>query len=323
MKKEAVIGVDIGGTFTKYGIVDRLGNVLMEGSVETNQTEDVNNYIDGLTKAIDKTLAEVADFVDIKGIGIGAPDGNYKCGTIEYASNLKWAQDKVIHLVKLLQKHYHMPIVLTNDANAAALGEMLYGGAKGIKDFILITLGTGLGSGIVVNGKLVYGNDGFAGEIGQVSLRVNGRECGCGRRGCLEAYVSAPGIKRTVFELLAEYNEPSELRDYSFNQLDSEIIYQAAKRGDFIALKAFEITGDLLGIKLADAVAHTSPEKIFLFGGLAKSGDYILQPTRKSFEKNLLKIYQGKIPIELSALSDSNVAILGAGALIWEEINRN
>jgi glucokinase len=323
MKKDAVIGIDIGGTFTKYAIIDRMANVLIEGSVPTDQTDDVNEYLSTLKKAIDKTIKEVEDTVTIKGIGIGAPNGNYKSGSIEFAPNLKWAHGKVVHLVQLLQKHYNMPVAVTNDANAAALGEMIYGGAKGMKDFILITLGTGLGSGIVVNGELVYGNDGFAGEVGHVRVKDNGRICGCGRRGCLEAYVSAPGIKKTVFELLAEYPDPSELRKYSFEEMDSEMIYHAATRGDFIALKAFEITGDLLGIKLADAVAHTSPEKIFLFGGLAKSGDYILKPTRESFEKNLLKIYQGKIPIVLSSLPEGNVAVLGASALIWQEINQN
>ena len=290
--KDTVVGIDIGGTFTKFGVIDRVGNVLIEGSVPTDQTDDINVYLTGLSDAIDKTLKELGDSIAVKGIGIGAPNGNYKSGGIEFAPNLKWAHGKVVRLVDLLQKRYPMPIAVTNDANAAAIGEMIYGGAQGIKDFILITLGTGLGSGIVVNGELVYGNDGFAGEVGHVRVKDNGRLCGCGRRGCLEAYVSAPGIKRTVFELLAEYNGKSELSKYSFDQLTSEMIYQAATRGDDIALKAFEITGEILGVSLADAVAHTSPEKIFLFGGLAKSGDYILKPTRESFEKNLLKIYQ-------------------------------
>jgi glucokinase len=320
--KDAVVGVDIGGTFTKFGVIDRVGNVLMEGSVPTDQTDDINVYLATLSGAIDKTVAELGDSVSIKGIGIGAPNGNYKSGSIEFAPNLKWAHGKVVHLVDLLHDHFKMPVAVTNDANAAAIGEMIYGGAKGMKDFILITLGTGLGSGIVVNGELVYGNDGFAGEVGHVRVKDNGRMCGCGRRGCLEAYVSAPGIKRTVFELLAEYNGNSELSKYSFDQLTSEMIYHAATRGDEVALEAFRITGELLGIKLADAVAHTSPETIFLFGGLAKSGEYILKPTRESFEKNLLKIYQGKIPVVLSSLAEGNVAILGASALIWQELNK-
>ena len=320
--KEAVVGIDIGGTFTKFGIIDRKGNVLMEGSVSTDQTDDINVYLAGLNSAIDKAIREVGSDVSIKGIGIGAPNGNYKKGSIEFAPNLKWAHGKVVPLVDLLQKHFKMPVAVTNDANAAAIGEMIYGGAKGVKDFILITLGTGLGSGVVVSGELVYGNDGFAGEIGHVRVKDNGRVCGCGRRGCLETYASAPGIKRTVFELLAEYNGNSELSKYSFDELTSEMIFKAATRGDKIALEAFQITGELLGIKLADAVAHTAPEKIFIFGGLAKSGDFILKPTRESFNRNLLKIWQNKIPIELSSLSEGNVAILGASALIWQELNK-
>ena len=321
--KDAVVGIDIGGTFTKFGIIDRVGNVLVEGSVATDQTDDINEYLVGLNSAVDKAVSGLGDSVSIKGMGIGAPNGNYKNGSIEFAPNLKWANNKVIHLVSLLQKHYNMPVAVTNDANAAAIGEMIYGGAKEVKDFILITLGTGLGSGIVVNGELVYGNDGFAGEVGHVRAIDNGRLCGCGRRGCLETYASAPGIKRTVFELLAEYNGDSELSKYSFDELTSEMIFHAATRGDKVALEAFRITGDLLGMKLADSVAHTAPEKIFIFGGLAKSGDYILKPTRESFERNLLKIWQGKIAIELSSLSEGNVAILGASALIWQELNKH
>ena len=320
--KDAVVGIDIGGTFTKFGIIDRVGNVLSEGSVPTNQTDDINVYLAGLCGAVDNAISELGNSVSIKGVGIGAPNGNYKSGCIEFAPNLRWTLGKRVHLVALLQEHYKMPVAVTNDANAAAIGEMIYGGAKDVKDFILITLGTGLGSGIVVNGELVYGYDGFAGEVGHVRAKDNGRVCACGRRGCLEAYVSAPGIKRTVFELLAEYNGNSELTNYSFDQLTSEMIYQAATRGDKIALEAFQITGEILGVKLADSVAHTTPEKIFLFGGLAKSGDFILKPTRESFEKNLLKIWQGKIAIELSSLSEGNVAILGASALIWQELNK-
>ena len=320
--KDSVVGIDIGGTFTKFGIIDRTGNVLVEGSVSTDQTDDINVYLDGLSGAVKKAINELGDSISIKGIGVGAPNGNYKKGSIEFAPNLKWAHSKKVPLVDLLQTYFNMPIAVTNDANAAAIGEMIYGGAKEVKDFILITLGTGLGSGVVVNGELVYGHDGFAGEIGHVRVKDNGRLCGCGRRGCLEAYASAPGIKRTVFELLAKYNGNSELSQYSFDQLTSEMIFKAATRGDKIALEAFQITGDLLGIVLADAVAHTAPEKIFIFGGLAKSGDFILKPTRESFEKNLLKIWQGKIAIELSSLSEGNVAILGASALIWQELNK-
>ena len=320
--KDAVVGIDIGGTFTKFGVIDRLGNVLVEGSVPTDQTDDINVYLAGLKDAVDKAVSGLGESISIKGIGVGAPNGNYKSGSIEFAPNLKWAHGKVVHMVRLLHESYRLPVAITNDANAAAIGKMIYGGAKGMKDFILLTLGTGLGSGVVVNGELVYGNDGFAGEIGHVRVKDNGRLCGCGRRGCLEAYVSAPGIKRTVFELLAEYNGNSELSQFSFDQMDSEMIFKAATRGDKVALEAFQRTGEILGIEIADSVAHTAPEKVFLFGGLAKSGDYILKPTRESFEKNVLKIWQGKISIELSQLAEGNVAILGASALIWQELNK-
>jgi glucokinase len=320
MQKETVVGIDIGGTSTKFAIIDRLANILAEGSIPTSQTDDANEYITQLANAVNASIQEVAGQATVKGIGIGAPNSNYKNGCIEYAVNLTWAHGKIIPFVQSLKQHFNLPIAITNDANAAALGEMIYGGAKNMKDFILITLGTGLGSGLVVNGELLYGHDGLAGEIGHVRTKDNGRICSCGRRGCLETYVSASGIKRTVFELLAEYTNPSELRNYSFNDLTSEMIYHAAKRNDPIALKAFEITGELLGIKLADAVAHTSPQAIFLFGGLAKAGDYILHPTRESFEKNLLKNFQ-KISIFLSSLPEGNVAVLGASALIWQELN--
>ena len=323
--KDAVVGIDIGGTFTKFGIIDRIGNILLEGSVPTDQTDDIKVYLATLTGAVDKAISELGNSVSIKGVGVGAPNGNYKSGSIEFAANLDWARNKVIPFVALLQEHFKVPAAVTNDANAAALGEMIYGGAKGMKDFILITLGTGLGSGIVVNGELLYGHNSFAGEVGHIRVDMgdeNSRLCGCGNRGCLETYASAPGIKRTVFELLAKYNGNSELSKYSFEQLNSEIVYQAATRGDKLALEAFRKTGEILGLKLADAVHVTAPEKIFLFGGLAKSGDYILKPTRESFEKHVLTVWKGKVPIELSQLAEGNVAILGASALIWQELNR-
>ena len=320
--KDAVAGVDIGGTFTKFGIIDRLGNVLVEGSVPTDQTDNIDVYLAVLKGAIDKAISDVADVATVKGIGVSAPMGNHNKGTIEFAANLKWAHGKIVPFADLLQQHYGLPVAVTNDANAAAMGEMIYGGAKDIKDFVLITLGTGLGSGIVVNGELVYGHDGFAGEVGHVNAKENGRFCGCGLRGCLETYASASGIKRTVFELLAKYNGGSELSKYSFDALNSEMIFQAATRGDKLALEAFQITGEILGAKLADTVAHTAPQKIFLFGGLAKAGDYILKPARDSMEKNLIKIWQGKIAIELSSLSEGSVAILGASALIWQKLNK-
>ena len=318
--KEAVIGIDIGGTFTKYGIVDRDGHSYGEGSISSDKTETIDEFLLQLHGAITKLIASLHEKPDIKGIGIGAPNSNYYAGTIENAANLRWKG--TIHLTDKVTRLFNLPAVLTNDANAAALGEMIYGGAKGMKDFIVITLGTGLGSGIVVNGEVVYGHDGFAGELGHTIVKPNGRECGCGLRGCLETYVSAPGIKRTVFKLLAEYNARSPLRNYTFEELTAEKISEAARKGDFIALKAFEITGTILGQKLADAIAHTSPAAIFFFGGLARAGELIFDPVRKSMEPNLLEIYRNKVKLLPSGLTDKNAAVMGASALIWKELDK-
>jgi glucokinase len=317
--REVVIGVDIGGTFTKYGIIDRNGNCLIENSINTNSGNGVEEFLKDATKAFKNDLAKFSD-VQLKGIGIGAPNGNYYNGTIEFAPNLKWKG--IIPLVELFKKNFNVPIFLTNDANAAAIGEMIYGNAKDLRDFIVITLGTGLGSGIVSNGELVYGHDGFAGEIGHTVVRHNGRQCGCGRKGCLETYASATGIKRTVYKLLADSLEESKLRSVSFNELSAEMITEAAKNGDKIALEAFEYTGNILGQTLADSVAYTSPEVIFLFGGLAKSGDLILEPTRRHFENNILNIYKNKVKILISGMEEINAAIMGAGALAWKELEK-
>jgi len=317
--REVVIGVDIGGTFTKYGIIDRNGNCLIESSIDTNSGNGVEAFLKDATKAFKNDLAKFSD-VSLKGIGIGAPNGNYYNGTIEFAPNLKWKG--IVHLVDLFKKNFNVPIFLTNDANAAAIGEMIYGNAKSLRDFIVITLGTGLGSGIVSNGELIYGHDGFAGEIGHTIVRHNGRQCGCGRKGCLETYASATGIKRTVFKLLADSLEESKLRSVSFNELTAEMITEAAKKGDKIALEAFEYTGLLLGQKLADSVAYTSPQVIFLFGGLAKAGNLILEPTRRHLEDNLLNIYKGKVKVLISGMEELNAAIMGAGALAWKELEK-
>jgi glucokinase len=317
--KEVVIGVDIGGTFTKYGIVDRHGNCLIENSISTNSGNGVEEFLKDATKAFKNDLAKFSD-ISLKGIGIGAPNGNYYNGTIEFAPNLKWKG--IIHLVDLFKKNFDVPIVLTNDANAAAIGEMIYGNAKDLRDFIVITLGTGLGSGIVSNGEVIYGHDGFAGEIGHTIVRHNGRQCGCGRKGCLETYASATGIKRTVYKLLADSLEESKLRAVSFNELSAEMITEAAKNGDKIAIEAFEYTGLLLGQTLADSVAYTSPKVIFLFGGLAKAGNLILEPTRRHLENNLLNIYKGKVNVLISGMEELNAAIMGAGALAWKELEK-
>ncbi|MGF1586334.1 MAG: ROK family protein [Bacteroidales bacterium] len=318
--KEYVIGIDIGGTFTKCGFVDREGNCFAECVTPTDVYDNVDDYLENLISVLKTAEKQLEGPYKIVGVGIGAPNGNYHNGTIENATNLKWKG--VIPFAQLVNKHYNVPVKLTNDANAAALGEMVYGGAKGMKDFIMITLGTGLGSGVVVNGDLVYGHDGFAGELGHVNVRENGRKCGCGNFGCLETYVSAPGIKRTVFELLASDSEGSNLANYSFNELDSEMIYNAARENDPVALKAFDVTGKILGQKLADSVAHTSPEAVFLFGGLSKSGDYIFAPTKKYMEESVMGTFKNKVKILPSQLTDKNAAVMGSSALIWKELDK-
>jgi glucokinase len=314
---EIAIGIDIGGTNSRFGIVTDSGEVLKEDRFPTKDYPQAENFVEALSKKIKNILEDFKDYT-FKGIGVGAPNGNYFNGTIEQAPNLTW--QGVVPLVDLFKNYFDKPVILTNDANAAALGEMMFGGAKGMKDFILITLGTGLGSGIVVNGDLVYGNDGFAGEMGHTFLYNNsGRICGCGRRGCLETYASAQGIKRTMFELMAGEIDASELRDVPYSEMTSEHIYQAAKKGDKLAQKAFDITGEYLGYKLADAVAFSSPEAIFLYGGLAKSGDLILEPTRKYFDRHVLNVYRGKTSILFSELKEKHGAILGAAALVWKQ----
>jgi glucokinase len=319
--KEVAIGIDIGGTNTVFGFIDKDGQTVAESSISTKAHQTVTSFLEDLHNEIQNTIQKCGEPLNIIGIGIGAPNGNYYKGTIENAPNLPWG--KMVHFVDLFKKYYNVPMVLTNDANAAAIGEKLYGGAKGMSDFIVITLGTGLGSGIVVNGELLYGNDGFAGELGHVSVKSKGRYCGCGKRGCLETYVSATGIKRTIFKLMADFNDYSLLRSISFDEMTAEMVSNAARQGDKIAKKAFEYTGRILGMKLADSVAHTSPEAIFLFGGLAKAGDYIFNPTKQHFENSLMPIYRNKIKILPSQLMDRNAAILGASALIWKEHGLN
>ncbi len=317
--KELCIGIDIGGTNTVLGVVDRDGNFAAENSISTKKYKKIDDFIEALSTCIKESLDSINTHYVLKGIGVGAPNGNYYNGSIEFAPNLNW--NEVIPLTSILNKKFHVPVVLTNDANAAALGELIYGAAKNLKDFIVITLGTGLGSGLVVNGEVIYGHDGFAGEIGHTIYDPNGRLCGCGRKGCLETYASATGIKKTVIEFLKDSKTKSSLSKIPENELNSKDIYQAAVKGDKLALKAFDYTAQILGLKLADSVAYTSPEAIFLFGGLALSGDYILTPTKKYMEENLLKIYKNKIRLELSGLMGKNAAVLGAAALIWKEFD--
>lgn len=271
MKRQVALGIDIGGTNTTFGFIDREGNYIADGNIETQKHEDINDYLKELYLEIEKVLDPLRNELDLVGIGIGAPNGNYYKGSIEFAPNLRWHD--VIPLCDMIKEYYpHLPVYLTNDANAAAIGEMIYGGAKGMKNFIMVTLGTGLGSGFVANGQLIYGSDGFAGELGHVIVSPNGRQCGCGRNGCLETYVSATGVKRTAYKMMAKYNYPSELRTVPFNEMTAKMVSEAAQKGDMIAINTFKYTGKMLGEALANAVAITSPEAIFLFGGLAKPG---------------------------------------------------
>ena len=316
--KETAIGIDIGGTFTKFGLTDVEGNVLMEGSIPTYTHKEIRSFLDALSQAIQENLDKVSEPIEILGIGIGAPNGNYYKGTIEHAPNLHLKG--IVPFIDMFKKYFDLPMVLTNDANAAAIGEKVFGGAKNMDDFIVITLGTGLGSGLVTRGKLIYGHDGLAGELGHTNVYPDGRECNCGKRGCLETYASASGIKRTVFKLLATNNVDTPLRSYTYESLTSKKITEMALEGDPIALEAYNYTSDILGLKLADAAAVTSPEAIFLFGGLAKAGDILVEATKKSFNEYLYPGYKGKIKIKLSELMDRNAAVLGASALVWSEI---
>ncbi|NVO03272.1 MAG: ROK family protein [Bacteroidetes bacterium] len=316
---EVALGIDIGGTNTVYSAVDRNGNCLVNGRISTNDYIDFSMFLQNLVKSINNSISSFdQDKLELIGIGIGAPNGNFFTGTIEYAPNLKWTG--IIDVVSSFKKYFeNIPVVLTNDANAAAIGEKVFGSAKGMKDFIVITLGTGLGSGIVVDGKVLYGKDGFAGEVGHTIVYYDGRECGCGRKGCLETYASASGIKRTVIEMLETSNLPSVFRGLNENEVSSKKIFEAATKGDQISIDAFEFTGKILGWKLADVVAILNPEAIFLYGGLAQAGDLIFNPTKKHMEDQLLKIFKNKVKLLPSGLSCEQAAVLGASALIWKE----
>ncbi len=316
--KPYVIGMDMGGTNTVFGIVDARGQVIASDSIKTKKHSKFEDYVADLHQSVMRLL-EDNDAVDkIKGIGIGAPNGNYYTGEIVDAPNLPWG--KVVPLAETISKVFDsIPVAITNDANAAALGEMTYGAARGMKDFIMITLGTGVGSGIVINGQLVYGHDGFAGELGHVIVkRNNGRICGCGRTGCLEAYCSATGVARTAREFLEVRSEPSLLRNIDIQDITSKDVYDAAIAGDMIAKEIFEYTGKILGEAMADMAAFSSPEAFILFGGLAKSGDLLMKPLKEAYDKNVLGIFKGKAKILLSELKESDAAVLGASALGWE-----
>jgi glucokinase len=312
-----VVGVDIGGTGTKFGIVDNVGNVLFSSEMSTKKHAQVHTFIDELNEKLIDLIDKVGGVGRIKGIGVGAPNGNIYTGNIEYAPNLPWRG--IIPLAKMIQDKTKLPVKLTNDANAAAVGEMKYGAAQGMKDFIMITLGTGVGSGIVANGQLIYGHDGFAGELGHTVIVPDGRlHPGTGKKGSLESYASATGVTLTAKEILQKSDRPSLLRDVASDELNSKIIFDAASKGDELAKEVFEFTGKILGMALANFVMFSSPEAIILFGGLTKAGDFILKPTREHLEANLIEIFQNKVKILVSHLKESDAAILGASALMWE-----
>jgi glucokinase len=311
------IGIDIGGTGTKFGIVDRNGNVLFSGHLSTRGHGTVEAFIDELHNQMSVLIEKAGGSGRMRGIGVGAPNGNYYSGTVEYAPNLPWKG--IIPLAKLIQNKFQLPAILTNDANAAAIGEMMYGAAKGMKDFIMITLGTGVGSGIVANGKLIYGHDGFAGELGHTIIIPEGRlHEGTGKKGSLESYASATGVTLTAIEMLEKSSEDSLLRGVPKEQLDSRKVYDAAIQGDKLAKDIFDFTGSVLGMALANFVMFSSPEAIILFGGLTKAGDLILKPTREAMESNLIQVFQNKVKILISHLKESDAAILGASALVWD-----
>jgi glucokinase len=311
---ELMLGVDIGGTTTSFGFVDRAGNLFSPLSIPTEAQQPPESLVARLHEAVRQAGREFPPFL---GIGIGAPNANHNKGTIEKAVNLRWGP--CVDFLGLMRRHFDVPMAITNDANAAAIGEMMFGHAQGLRDFIVITLGTGLGSGLVVDGKLVHGSTGFAGELGHVVVDPDGRQCGCGKQGCLETYVSATGLRRTALVVLAERNDPSPLRDLRFEDMTSKRLFEAARDGDPIALEAFERTARILGMKLADAVAHTSPGAIFFAGGLASAGDILFAPTRRYLDRFLFGMYEGTVRLEPSKLEGGHSAILGAAALIWSE----
>ena len=314
--KPYVVGMDIGGTNTVFGIVDAKGAVICQDSIKTKAYPEINEYVNAVATRLEILIDSVGGKDKIRGIGVGAPNGNYYKGTIEFAPNLSWRG--VVPLASLLTDRLGIPCRLTNDANAAAIGEMTYGAAKGMKHFIMITLGTGVGSGIVIDGQMVYGHDGFAGELGHMIVVPNGRDCGCGRKGCLEAYCSATGIVRTAKEILSTTDAPSTLRNIPEADLTSKDLFDAAVAGDALANDIFKQTGELLGKALANFTVFSSPEAFIIFGGLAKAGDLIFKPVKEAMEANMLKIFQNKVKVLPSQLKDADAAVLGASALGWE-----
>ncbi|MBR1689057.1 MAG: ROK family protein [Prevotella sp.] len=317
--KPYVIGLDLGGTNSVFGIVDARGEIKATTAIKTGGFEKVEDYVAASVEALQPIIEQVGGIETIKAMGIGAPNGNYYKGTIEFAPNLPWAHDGIVPLAQLFSDSLGIPVALTNDANAAAIGEMVYGVARGMKNFIVITLGTGVGSGIVVNGQLLYGHDGFAGELGHVVMvRDNGRSCGCGRTGCLEAYCSATGVARTARELLEKTDRPSLLRELKTEDITSIDVSIAAGKGDELAKEIYEFTGHMLGEACADFAAFSSPEAFIFFGGMTKAGDLIMEPIKRAYNEHVLKIFRNKAQFLVSGLDGASAAVLGASAIGWE-----
>ncbi len=318
--KPYVIGLDLGGTNSVFGIVDARGDIKATTAIKTGGFEKVEDYVKASVEALQPIIEQVGGIEKIKAMGIGAPNGNYYNGTIEFAPNLPWAHDGIVPLGKMFSDALGIPVALTNDANAAAIGEMVYGVARGMKNFIVITLGTGVGSGIVVNGQLLYGHDGFAGELGHVTMvrGAEGRLCGCGRTGCLEAYCSATGVARTARELLSKTERPSLLREMNPEDITSLDVSIAAGKGDELAKEIYEFTGNMLGEACADFAAFSSPEAFIFFGGMVKAGDLIMEPIKRSYNEHVLPIFRNKAQFLVSGLDGASAAVLGASAIGWE-----
>jgi glucokinase len=314
---KVVAGVDIGGTNTVYGLVERTGNIVAEDNLKTNDYPEIHNFVSALAGAINN-LVKSKSGVELAGIGIGAPNANYHRGTIELAPNLAWKG--IVPIAEYVREKTKVPVVITNDAKAAAIGEMIFGGAKKMKNFIVLTLGTGLGSGIVINGEVLYGHTGFAGELGHTTIVPGGRDCGCGRQGCFETYGSASGIVRTALNLLSEMKEESILRDIPPSLLSSKKIAEAAAQNDPVALEAMDYTAEMIAFGIANAVGFSSPEAVFLFGGLAKAGEVLFAPIREYVNQMVMPIYKGTVQILASGIPENNAAVLGAAALSWNEL---
>ncbi len=317
--KEVTAGIDIGGTNTVFGLVDKAGNILAGNGLKTTDYPEINNFVSALTTAINK-LMEGRTNLELVGIGVGAPNANYHKGTIELAPNLAWKG--IVPLSELIRKQIDVPVKVTNDANAAAMGEMIFGGAKKMKDFIILTLGTGLGSGIVINGEAVYGHTGFAGELGHTIIVPGGRDCGCGRHGCYETYASASGLVRTLLYMLSEMKEESSLRNIPPSELTAKKIAEAAAKNDPVAVEALEYTAEILALGIVNAIGFSSPEAVFLFGGLAKAGEMLFTPVRKYVDQNVQPIFKGTVKILPSGVPENKAAVLGAAALVWSEFKK-